>query len=322
LIPAICEQRWVNISGALAGGLTPAENFLYATTKDAEHDAFNQVASNMAVVLLAWVAIAAVATYRSSRRRNDLVPRAIMLSLSTLTAAVLLLMLPVTSLAWRYLPELRFVQFPWRWMSVLAVCAALFTAATARGKRKWISLAAVALLTVSCGRYLVKHTWWDTEDMPTLQAAIASGEGFEGTDEYDPAGDDRSDLPQKRLRAWLVSSETRTDENKETKIFVDFWTAEHRILRVSTATRARVAIRLVDYPAWRATVNGNPAVIEHSPGTAQMIVRVPAGESRIELKFGRTPDRTIGGRISVLTACGSIALLVWQRRRQAAVADG
>ena len=322
LIPAICEQRWVNISGALAGGLTPAENFLYATTKDAEHDAFNQVASNMAVVLLAWVAIAAVATYRSSRRRNDLVPRAIMLSLSTLTAAVLLLMLPVTSLAWRYLPELRFVQFPWRWMSVLAVCAALFTAATARGKRKWISLAAVALLTVSCGRYLVKHTWWDTEDMATLQAAIASGEGFEGTDEYDPAGDDRSDLPQKRLRAWLVSSETRTDENKETKIFVDFWTAEHRILRVSTATRARVAIRLVDYPAWRATVNGNPAVIEHSPGTAQMIVRVPAGESRIELKFGRTPDRTIGGRISVLTACGSIALLVWQRRRQAAVADG
>ena len=49
LIPAIYEQRWVQIAGALAGGLTPAENFLYATTADREHDAFNRMASNMAV---------------------------------------------------------------------------------------------------------------------------------------------------------------------------------------------------------------------------------------------------------------------------------
>jgi hypothetical protein len=317
LIPAIYEQRWVHISGALAGGLRPAENFLYATTADAEHDAFNRVASNVAVLLLVWVVATAVVAYRGGRRQKAPVPPRLFRSLCFLSAAVLLLMLPLTSPAWSYLPELRFVQFPWRWMAMLAVCAILFTAATAGEKRRWIPVAAVALLTFACGRYLVKHTWWDTEDMPTLEAAIASGEGFEGTDEYDPEGDDHTDLPQKRLEAWFISGHTHDAEHNGDRIFLDRWTAEHRVLRVTSRTTARVAIRLVDYPAWRVTVNGAPAPREHPAGTAQLMVAVPPGESRIEIKFTRTADRRIGGWLSVLTACGSLGVLIWRRRSPA-----
>jgi 6-pyruvoyl-tetrahydropterin synthase related domain len=317
LIPAIYEQRWVHIAGALAGGLTPAENFLYARTTDAEHDAFNRVASNMAVVLLAWVAVMAVSVSRTGRQRKDRLAPGIVLSLGALAAAVLLLMLPVSSVIWSYLPELRFVQFPWRWMSVLAVGAALFTAATARGRWRWILPLTAAFLTVGCGRYVAKHTWWDTEDMPTLRAAIASGEGFEGTDEYDPARDDRSELPQKRLRAWLASAETHADEKEDGQIFADVWTAEQRILRVKAKRPGRLAIRLLDYPAWRATVDGKSVAIERAPGTARMIVEVPAGESRIELRFTRTWDRALGGSISALAACGTLGLLMLRRRRPA-----
>jgi len=317
LIPAIYEQRWVQIAGALAGGLRPAENFLYARTSDAEHDAFNRVASNMAVVLLAWVGVMAVAVYCTIRTRKDVLRKGALLASGALASAVLLLMLPLSYAVWSYLPELRFVQFPWRWMSVLAVFAALSTAAMARGKWNWVLAVAAAILTVGCGRYLVKHTWWDTEDMPTLQAAIASGEGFEGTDEYDPLGDDRSELPQKRLRAWPVSRGKHSDEKPDVQIFTDVWTAEQRVLRVHAASPARLAMRLLDYPAWRATVDGRAAAIERAPGTAQMIVEVPAGESRIELRFIRTGDRTLGGWISALTACGTLAFLVLRRRREA-----
>jgi len=317
LIPAIYEQRWVQIAGALAGGLTPAENFLYARTADREHDAFNRVASNMAVVLVAWVAVMAVLAWRTGRQRPDRPARGIVLSLGALSAAVLPLLLPVSSLAWSYLPELRFVQFPWRWMSVLAVGAALFTAATGRGRWRWILPVTAALVTVGCGRYVAKHTWWDTEDMPTLRAAIAAGEGFEGTDEYDPARDDRTELPRKRLRAWLVSAETHADGKEDVQIVADVWTAEQRILRVNAKRPGRLAIRLLDYPAWRATVDGKPAAIERAPRTAQMMVEVPAGESRIELRFTRTWDRALGGSISALAASGTLGLLMLGRRRPA-----
>jgi hypothetical protein len=313
LIPAIYEQRWVNITGALAAGLTPAANFLYATTTDAEHDAFNRVASNTAVVLLAWCAAGALAGWRA--RRGGGFRLAVLLPLATLAACVFFLMLPVTSLVWRFLPELRFVQFPWRWMSVLALCSVIFMTATATARLRWIWLAVAAAATASCGHYIAKHTWWDTEDMPTLEAVMASGEGFEGTDEYDPVGDDRSELAQKQPRAWFVSEASKAEDRSDERIFVDGWTAEHRALRAVTTRNARVAIRLLDYPAWQVSVNGRPTKPHHQAETKQIILPVAAGESRIEIIFARTWDRTIGGWVSLLTACVSMGLSLWSRKR-------
>src|SRR6202162_1666201 len=46
LVPAAYEQSWVDISLALASGLQPSQNFLYAVIADSEHNAFNRMASN------------------------------------------------------------------------------------------------------------------------------------------------------------------------------------------------------------------------------------------------------------------------------------
>jgi len=313
LIPAIYEQRWVNITGALAGGLTPAENFLYATTRDAEHDAFNRVASNIAVVLLVWCGTGALAAWRTKQRGGFRL--AALLPLATLTAGVLLLMLPITSLLWRFLPELRFVQFPWRWMSVLALCSVIFMAATATAKFRWIWLAVTAVAAASCGHYMAKHTWWDTEDMPMLEAAMASGEGFEGTDEYDPVGDDRTELAPKQPQARFVSEAGQAEARSDERIFVDRWTAEHRTLRTVMPKSGRVAIRLLDYPAWQVSLNGKLMKPHHGAVTNQMILPVAAGESRIEIIFARTWDRIIGGWVSILTACGLMGLGLRSRKR-------
>jgi 6-pyruvoyl-tetrahydropterin synthase related domain len=313
IIPAIYEQRWVNIGGALAGGLTPAENFLYARTTDAEHDAFNRVASNVAVLLVVWATVGGIAAFWAARGRMLRSKRAL-IPVAVLAGIVFLFMLPVTTMLWRFLPELRFVQFPWRWMSVLALCAVLFVTTAARDRAKWIWAIAAILSVAGSGGYLIKHTWWDTEDMPTLEAALANGEGFEGTDEYDPVGDDRTDLPLKKPRAWFVGEAGHATTRLDAQIFVDRWTAEQRTLRVVAAQNGHVAIRLLDYPAWRVAVSGKPWKTRHAAGTAQMIISVPPGESRIEITFTRTLDRTLGGWISVLSVCASIALLVSRRR--------
>lgn len=308
LIPAIYEQRWVNISGALAGGLTPADNFIFAKTSDAEHDAFNRIASNLAVLLIVWLLLAVVAAWRMPATTNSM--RQFFYLLATLGTAAFLFMLPITAIFWRYLPELRFVQFPWRWMSVLTVCAVIFTAASARGWLRWAWPIVISLSIAASALYLVKNSWWDTEDMPTLQSAIDSGAGFEGTDEYDPAGDDHTDLPQKQARAVLPAA----GPEAEARIVVEKWDAERRAVLVVARQPTHLMLRLADYPAWRVTVNGGRVNLQHPEGTRQMIVPLPAGDSQVRIEFTRTMDRTIGGWISVASAIGCFLILICKRR--------
>ena len=316
LIPAIYEQRWVNISGALAEGLTPADNFLFARTTDAEHDAFNHIASSMAVVLMVWTVLAVVAAGRSDRAESTRPPRAAVFSKTVLLAAAAsLLMIPITNIGWRFLPELRFVQFPWRWMSILALCAVTATAISWRGWLRWAWPLTMAISLVFCGRYLVERAWWDTEDMPTLQAALNDQTGFEGTDEYDPHGDDRSALPQKSQRARVLSPKPDGQETNQTAIKIAEWRPERRRIEVSTARRAHLAIRLLNYPAWKVMVNGSAIAPQSMENTAQMIVPVPAGRSEVLIEFTRTPDRTVGGWISGVSLVGCVGVLVVTRRR-------
>jgi hypothetical protein len=314
LIPAIYEQRWVNITGALAAGLTPADNFLFAKTTDAEHDAFNRIASWMAVLLILWMLAAAIAAWRVANRDSKVVS-----AISTLGTVAILLMFPMTLVFWRLLPELRFVQFPWRWMSMVALCATVFMASSARGWLRWAWLVAAMIAIVASGHYLVKNAWWDTEDMPTLLAAMKDGVGFEGTDEYDPEGDDHADLAAKEPRAKFVSSKAGAEGHSEAKVLVEKWTAEHRAVRIVTRGPGRVALHLLNYPAWRVTLNGNRVLLQHAKGTEQMTVPVPAGESELQIDFTRTWDRTTGGWISVASLAVSVAWLYVRRRAPTAV---
>ena len=63
LVPAAYEQSWVNISLALASGLQPSQNFLYAVIADAEHNAFNRIASNTAVLMMVLTGVFAALSF-------------------------------------------------------------------------------------------------------------------------------------------------------------------------------------------------------------------------------------------------------------------
>ena len=118
LIPAYHQQSWVNIGQVLAPGVRPSDNFLFTNTEDADHNHFNLLMSIVAVWQIALVAFALAIWRRVHRSKLWLL--AVVWSISCV-----LLMLWPTSGIWNHLPELRFVQFPWRWLLCLNVPFAL-----------------------------------------------------------------------------------------------------------------------------------------------------------------------------------------------------
>jgi hypothetical protein len=91
---------------------------------------------------------------------------------------------------------------------------------------------------------------------------------------------------------------------------VERWTPEDKIVNAESARPGRVALRLLNYPAWQVEVNGSRIQPKQAEDSGQMIVPVPVGVSRIIVHFGRTPDRIIGGILSLLSLLTAAAFLI------------
>jgi len=316
LLPAAYEQRWVNISQALSAGLLPSENFLYTAINDPEHTLFNWIASTIAVLMIVLAGLAALAVRPRDEEGNGTVSSKLWQGSVLLAGLATLLMLRFSSIFWEHLPKLRFVQFPWRWMSLLAVPFALFLGSVmARRRWGWVWAVATFALISGTGVVLVHRGWWDTQDIPDLQEAIANGSGFDGTDEYDPAGDDHTNIPTKSPEVTVVDTDSIPGPNTKPRIQVDRWSPEDKEVSMSAREPFFLGLRLLNYPAWRAEVNGATVAPRGGDDFNQMIVPVPAGESHVRVRFVRTWDRTLGGAFSMAGAL----IVVWlgTRRRTA-----
>ena len=308
LLPAAYEQRWVNIAQALSSGLQPSQNFLYTQIDDPEHNLFNWIASTVAVLLIVMTGFAALVASRYKREEERGASKKPWHAMLLASAVAAIFMIRPSSILWDLLPKLRFVQFPWRWMGILAVPYAYFAAAAVRRRMGWIWAIIVILASAGTAAFLAHKAWWDSDDIPSLREAIASGQGFEGTDEYDPVGDDHYNLPQHSPPVQILPAETVEESpGLAPKADIRFgpWTAEEREFSVTSSQSLRLALRLLDYPAWRVEVNGQAAAPQHAESTTQMVLALLSGTHRISISFRRTWDRNLGSLLSLL------ALLAW-----------
>lgn len=308
LLPAAYEQRWVNIGQALSSGLQPAQNFLFTRIVDPEHNVFNWIASSIAVLLIALTGASAFVAYRNASKEEPAGEKRPWQAMLLIGVAAMIFMLNSSSILWEHLPKLRFVQFPWRWMGILAVPYAFFAAAAARRWRPgWVWAVIVFIAVASTGAFLVHKAWWDTDDIPALQEAIAKGQGFDGTDEYDPAKDDHTELPAKAPPVQVLPQKGTETTATNAKIRIGRWTAEEKDMNLTSPQPFGLALRVLDYPAWRIEVDGRVVAPQHPEDTGQLVLPLSPGTHRVIVRFGRTKDRTIGGILSLvsLVVCGA-----------------
>jgi hypothetical protein len=336
LLPAIYEQRWVDIAQAVSAGSRPVDSFLFIHTTDADHDAFNRIVSWVAILEMVIIFAAAWAARKFREAERELWK--VLLGWATVCSV---LMLPMSALLWKVLPKMEFMQFPWRWLLCLSMIFSLFMTmsfATVGSRRWWWrgAVLAISIFVIVAGWQRVLAPWWDNAaDLREMQDNVVTGAGYEGVEEYTPVGADLaasdpaagdSELSDPALSDAGLSKSDLGLSNKDARkvtvagpahaaIHVYRWDAESRMFTAEMSAPDQLVLRLLRYPAWRVEVNGHAVETSAQGKTGQMLVPVAAGMNRVETRFVRTWDRALGGWISVVTMAGVVAWCLRVRRR-------
>ncbi len=338
LLPAIYEQGWINISQVLSPGVRPQDNFLFTTLPDPDHNRFNLLVSTVAVV---EIGILAFAIWFSRRWRVKRVGAAnpsassgqapstssgqafdspvagsavtadqspwVLLSALGVFSAVLLL--SVSNLFWQYLPELRFVQLPFRWLLPMNAALAMLLAMAAK-RWTWTSrflASAILLAAVIVAGYLIQPPWWEkAADIREMSDAVADGTGYEGTDEYVPAGADAYELNKSLPR---ISDETGAAVQSEMLA----WGPTEKHFTVHAAAPQNLTVRLFSYPAWEVVVNGKSAATKKTDVTGLIVIAIASGDSDVRIRFHRTIDRFVGNIFSLISL--AVLVVAWMKMK-------
>jgi len=169
LLPVLLEQHWASVEhllparDLLAPGNLLSNNFLfYSEPAELPTQGWNLltrivsnalpidwIASNVAILLLATIIVAGIVVYRriaKEERKEDL--KRLWRVLLLLSVVATFVMMRPSWIFWKYLPKLVVIQFPWRWIGVLAVPYAILLAGAVGCRRGgWIwGVAGIAIM--------------------------------------------------------------------------------------------------------------------------------------------------------------------------------
>ena len=329
IVPAAFEQRWVQIERAITPGMRVQDSFLFAHTGEAFHD---QVLHAASWILVLEIVLAAVAAYLAWKRQPATRERIV---LTALLPIILLLQLPVSDGIWKLAPHMKFLQFPWRWLIAVSVVGCALGAMAIRwGSTRWRAVVAgVLIAAMAIGGGVLFFQPCDEEDAVAPQlAAFALGSGVEGTDEYTPAGVDNAAVQQHLPLVRVLHAEqddtadSTPGDNPEwrpgdpgsiaAKVDARRPNGEHWLVSVVTNQAGYAVLRLMDYPSWRVTVDGQAVTDRPKREDGLMAVPLTAGSHEIAVQWRVTEDVLVGRALSAIGLLALIGVAVLEQKRR------
>lgn len=296
----VTELKWVGLNNVTHdSSVDYYRNFVFSTLSP---DNLNVWWMNILVVMTFLLLIPAVIFLRRSSRSD---PRFAQLKPVTILALLSLFMaLPLSFPLWKILPLLQETQFPWRWLSVFSMSAALLTGAAIP---LWLRNPAPSpppLRLIIFGCLLVSVAF--TMAHSVREAEYRNREQFE------------SDLQSVRgtrsvnywLPVWASASPRQMPsavECADRPVSIIDWGPEHRSFEVAAGPPTEARVRTFFYPHWRATSQGSQLPIRPDRDGA-LLISLPGNGAIVDLDFREPPRIRIA---AVLTALGwlSIGLL-------------
>ena len=136
LVPAAYERRYVQVAMAIIANMRIEDNFLFGHTGDGPHDQVLHTASLIALGMLIAAIIALILAFVLRQKHlstgTDHASNTPLPILTALTLCIVFLLTPISLPFWHHLPELAFLQFPWRLLCVLGATLALTIALALR----------------------------------------------------------------------------------------------------------------------------------------------------------------------------------------------
>jgi hypothetical protein len=240
--------------------------------------------------------------------------RRLVLVLVLALALSVLLMSAASGWLWARIRLLQMVQFPWRLMMVAAIASAGLAGATVfdRGRTGIAIVAVIGLVAIAAqNRSPLRFTF----DYPRSADEIANVFfAPDGAHEWLPrqatllAGDSVPREP-------VCSPGCRVEEFHRTQGWLR--------CRVTTTTATRLILPQYFFPVgWQATANGMPLALERDPRGLMLVRLAPQTDTLVEVRFGMTPMRAAGLRLSALAVSLWVAIAVWFRQMHGNSATG
>jgi hypothetical protein len=219
---------------------------------------------------------------------------------------------------WEILTPLHPLQFPWRFLQLVAFGTSLlcgFPFLLLRGR----PVAANALLAVSVGvlvAFGLPHAAPEnfvTRAEADFTPANIAAQGIPATArEFEPIWVERFPATPSTRELSLISGRG--------SVLASHIRPFDRRYVIDVAEAGTAEVALFDFPGWRLTVDGRPRAIRHDNPSGLVQFALEPGPHVVELHFGSTAARTWSTLTSLAVAlafAGTFAARAWRRRRTA-----
>lgn len=239
----------------------------------------------------------------------------------------LLIIIPIvmttkySKLIWIIFPPLAFIQFPWRFLTYVALFSPfVFASIVSQIEKKHLNLAKITLIICiillsieSFGKFQPKELK-EFADKDYLTRERLDWATSRSSFEYIPKGvmtkmsSDQTTIPNISEYDLPNSLAEFTDGSGHIENLI--YKPGKQKYKINSPNSGKIRFNTFDFPGWTAKINSKPAQILSNNDLRLITVDVPKGESVVELNFTRTRVRAISEIISLVSLIIIIALSI------------
>lgn len=199
--------------------------------------------------------------------------------------------------AWQFIPS-QTIQFPFRFLSVVILCASFLTAffiSSCNKKMQIIFGSGFFIIIFFSSVFFLQHIRFTDK-----------GEGFYTTNE------DSTTVKNEYMPKWVKIIPTHTPESLvtslESLILVKDIKTNRIIFETNGKENSLIDIQRIYFPGWHAFINTAKTPLLYMNDHGIMQVRVPSGIQTVTIQFNETPLRIIADSISLFSFLGILLL--------------